>query len=32
MGLANAGNDFLSVFGQAFVQNNASQFVSRLTP
>jgi hypothetical protein len=32
MGLANAGNDFLAVFGQAFAQNDASQFVSRLTP
>jgi hypothetical protein len=32
MGLASAGNDFLSVFGQAFAQNDASQYVSRLSP
>jgi hypothetical protein len=32
MGLASAGNDFLSVFGQAFAQNNSNQYVSRLTP
>jgi hypothetical protein len=32
MGLASAGNDFLSVFGQAFVPNDANQYVSRLSP
>lgn len=32
MGLASAGNDFLAVFGQAFVQNDANQYASRLTP
>ena len=32
MGLASAGSDFLAVFGQAFVQNNANQYVSRLSP
>jgi hypothetical protein len=31
MGLANAENDFLSVFGQAFAQNDANQYVSRLS-
>jgi hypothetical protein len=31
MGLASAGSDFLSVFGQAFTQNDASQYVSRLS-
>jgi hypothetical protein len=32
MGLASAGNDFLAVFGQAFAQNDANQYVSRLSP
>jgi hypothetical protein len=32
MGLASAGNDFVSAFGQAFTQNDASQYFSRLTP
>jgi hypothetical protein len=32
MGLASAGSDFLAVFGQAFAQNDASQYVSRLSP
>jgi len=32
MGLASAGADFISVFGQAFAQNDASQYVSRLSP
>jgi hypothetical protein len=32
MGLANAGLDFLAAFGQAFVQNDANQYISRLTP
>ena len=32
MGLASAGTTFYSVFGQAFAQNDASQFVSRLSP
>jgi len=32
MGLASAGSDFLAVFGQAFTQNDANQYVSRLTP
>ena len=30
MGLDSAGTDFVSVFGQAFAQNDASQYVSRL--
>ena len=32
MGLDSAGNDFLAVFGQAFAQNDANQYVSRLGP
>jgi hypothetical protein len=32
MGLASAENDFVSVFGQAFAQNDASQYFSRLSP
>ena len=32
MGLASAGNDFVSVFGQAFAQNDSNQYFSRLTP
>jgi hypothetical protein len=32
MGLASEGNDFLAVFGQAFGQNDANQYVSRLSP
>jgi hypothetical protein len=32
MGLASAGDDFVSAFGQAFTQNDASQYFSRLTP
>jgi hypothetical protein len=32
MGLASAGTAFYSVFGQAFAQDDASQFVSRLSP
>ena len=32
MGLASAGDDFISVFGQAFAQNDANQYFSRLTP
>jgi hypothetical protein len=32
MGLDSAGRDFLAVFGQAFVQNDANQYVSRLAP
>jgi hypothetical protein len=32
MGLASAGSDFIAVFGQAFAQNDASQFFSRLEP
>jgi hypothetical protein len=32
MGLDTAGNDFLSVFGQAFTQNNSNQYVSRIGP
>jgi hypothetical protein len=32
MGLASAGSDFVSVFGQAFAQNDASQYISRLEP
>ena len=32
MGLASAGSDFLAVFGQAFAQNDANQYVSRLAP
>jgi hypothetical protein len=31
MGLASAGDDFAAVFGQAFVQNDANQFFSRLS-
>ena len=32
MGLDNAGNAFLPMFGQAFTPNDANQYVSRLTP
>ena len=32
MGLDNAGDDATAIFGQAFTQNNASQYFSRLTP
>ena len=32
MGLDNDGTDFTSMFGQAFTQNNASQYFSRLAP
>jgi hypothetical protein len=32
VGLANAENDSLSVFGQAFVQDGANQYISRLMP
>ncbi len=32
MGLDNDGPDFTSMFGQAFTQNNASQYFSRLAP
>jgi hypothetical protein len=32
LGLDNDGVDFTSMFGQAFVQNDASQYFSRLTP
>ncbi len=32
MGLDNAGGTFFAMFGQAFSPNDASQFVSRLTP
>jgi hypothetical protein len=32
MGLAAAGDDFMSVFGQAFVQNDSNQYASRLSP
>lgn len=32
MGLANAGQDFLALFGQAFNQNDANQYLSRLSP
>jgi hypothetical protein len=32
MGLASAGDDFVSVFGQAFAQDDASQYISRLAP
>ena len=32
MGLASGGNDFAAVFGQAFTQNDASQYFSRLSP
>jgi hypothetical protein len=32
MGLDNDGADFASMFGQAFVQNDASQYFSRLMP
>jgi hypothetical protein len=32
MGLDAAGRDFMAVFGQAFVQNDANQYVSRLSP
>jgi len=32
MGLDAAGSDFVSVFGQAFVQDNANQYMSRLAP
>ena len=32
MGLDSAGSDFASVFGQAFVQNDANQYFSRLSP
>ncbi|MGH2744620.1 MAG: hypothetical protein ACRDN8_19490 [Thermoleophilaceae bacterium] len=31
-GLDDDGTDFASMFGQAFVQNDASQYFSRLTP
>jgi hypothetical protein len=32
MGLDNAGDTFFAMFGQAFTQNDASQFVSLLSP
>ena len=32
MGLDNDGTDFVSLFGQAFTNNDASQYFSRLTP
>jgi len=32
MGLDAAGNDFMSVFGQAFAQNDSNQYVSRIGP
>ena len=32
MGLDNDGTDFASLFGQAFAQNDASQYFSRLAP
>jgi hypothetical protein len=32
MGLDNDGGDFTALFGQAFVQDDASQYFSRLTP
>ncbi len=32
MGLDNASNAFLAMFGQAFTPNDADQYVSRLTP
>ena len=32
MGLDAAGSAFLAVFGQAFVQNDSNQYVSRLAP
>ena len=32
MGLDNAGNSFVAMFGQAFTPNDANQYVSRLTP
>jgi hypothetical protein len=32
MGLASVGSDLAAVFGQAFAQNDANQYVSRLTP
>jgi hypothetical protein len=32
MGLDNDGTDFASMFGQAFAQNDASQYFSRLAP
>lgn len=32
MGLASVGSDLAAVFGQAFAQNDANQYFSRLTP
>jgi hypothetical protein len=32
MGLDDDGTDFTALFGQAFVQNDASQYFSRLAP
>ena len=32
MGLDSAGGDFAALFGQAFVQNDANQYFSRLSP
>ena len=32
MGLSAANNDFVSVFGQAFAQNDSNQYMSRLHP
>ena len=31
MGLASAGNDFVAAFGQAFVQDDATQYFTRLS-
>ena len=32
MGLDNAGNSFVAMFGQAFTPNDANQYASSLTP
>jgi hypothetical protein len=32
MGMDDTGTDFATMFGQAFAQNDASQYFSRLTP
>jgi hypothetical protein len=32
MGMDDTGTDFATMFGRAFVQNNASQYFGRLTP